>query len=207
MTISNFHQFGEQINRYLSGPQVAEISTQAKKIGEEVAVKLKSVTDQVFEQTKDFRQEFSAVITKEANNLVEMCNALNEEISKTCRYSTPPRQNQQNARPQQQQQLQRKSVSPQNKPTQTQSIPVVPAPVPVVPAPAPAPKPEPVVQPSAPQEPTDYDEYAFERSVLRQMGFIDDTKNAEVLKRYRGDLNECLNSLCQLLNCNTTGVA
>jgi hypothetical protein len=194
MTISNFHQFGEQVNRYLSSPQVSEISTQAKKIGEEVAGKIKRVTDQVLTQTKDIRQEISTVITKEANSFVEMCNALNEELTKTCRYSNPPRQ--------QQNQNQRAQAKPAPratsniKPNPTQSVPApvvqsvvkpepIPVPVPVVAAPVSAPV-------------VDESEYSYEKTVLRQMGFTDEVKNSELLKKYRGDLNECLNTLCQL---------
>eukprot|EP01103_Thecamoeba_quadrilineata_P005725 TRINITY_DN15493_c0_g1_i1.p1 TRINITY_DN15493_c0_g1~~TRINITY_DN15493_c0_g1_i1.p1 ORF type:complete len:360 (+),score=80.71 TRINITY_DN15493_c0_g1_i1:126-1205(+) len=175
MTISNFHQFGEQINRYLSSPQVAEISTNAikigEKIGEEVAGKIKSVADEVFEQTKEIRQEISSVITKETNNFVGMCSKLNEELSKTCRYSSQPKQ--QNPRPQ------------PSKPVSVPKYTELPKPR-VVPEPVPAPAPVPVPTPI---------EYAWELDVLHQMGFVDDIKNAALLKQFRGDLNECLNSL------------
>jgi len=189
MTFSNFHQFGEQINRYFSSPQVVELSNQAKKIGDDVAKNLKTVTDQMLTQTKEIRQEISTVITKEANNFVEMCNGLNEELTKTCRYSTPTRQ--QNTRPV------RVTSVPINKPVPVQ----VPAPAPAtvqVPVPAPAPVPVVVPQVPVPVPVPVLDEYAWERTSLRQMGFSDDARINDLLKKYRGDLNECLNALCNL---------
>jgi len=129
------------------------------------------MTDQIISQTKEIRQEISTILTKEAHNFMDMCNQLNEELTKSCRYSN------QTCQQAKQQERSVRIPAPVNRRT---------SPTPVVPK-----------STTVKDVPPKVDQYIFQRKTLTEMGFTDAARIEELLQQTRGDIHECVNALFQ----------